>query len=144
MLSRHLARRIALRSVPRTVRLSHSVPDFQLTSVNEQDVEHFSKILPKTSILSTLPPISTASSELEIYNTDWMKKYHGKSNTVLRPKTTEEVSQIVKWCHERRIGVVPQGGNTGLVGGGVPVRDEVVLNLGSMNKIRSFDSVSGK
>lgn len=72
-----------------------------------------------------------------------MNKYHGQSTTVLRPKTTQEVSEIVKWCNERRIGIVPQGGNTGLVGGGVPVKDEVILNLGNMNKVRSFDPVSG-
>ncbi|KAG8807733.1 hypothetical protein FRC18_005398 [Serendipita sp. 400] len=72
-----------------------------------------------------------------------MGKYRGKSRIVLRPKTTEDVSKIMKHCWERRIGVVPQGGNTGLVGGGVPVNDEVVLNLSSMNSVRSFDPVSG-
>lgn len=73
-----------------------------------------------------------------------MNKYHGKSTTVLRPRTTEEVSEIVKWCNERRIGIVPQGGNTGLVGGGVPIKDELILSLGNMTKIRSFDPVSGE
>jgi FAD/FMN-containing dehydrogenase len=43
-----------------------------------------------------------------------------------------------------RLAVVPQGGNTGLVGGSVPVFDEIVLSLANMNQIRSFDSVSGK
>lgn len=43
-----------------------------------------------------------------------------------------------------RLAVVPQGGNTGLVGGSVPVFDEVVLSLQGMNKIRGFDNVSGK
>jgi FAD/FMN-containing dehydrogenase len=42
-----------------------------------------------------------------------------------------------------RLAVVPQGGNTGLVGGSVPVFDEVVLSLQGMNKIRGFDNVSG-
>ena len=63
---------------------------------------------------------------------------------MLKPRTTEEVSKIVKYCNEKRIGIVPQGGNTGLVGGSVPVRDELVLNLSNLNKIRSFDPVSGK
>jgi (R)-2-hydroxyglutarate---pyruvate transhydrogenase len=144
MLSRHLARRIALRSTTRAVRLAHTLRDAQLNTVNEQDIEHFSSILPKASVLSTLAPVSTSSSELEIYNTDWMNKYHGKSSTVLRPRTTQEVSKIVKWCNERRIGIVPQGGNTGLVGGSVPVNDELVLSLGNMNNIRSFDPVSGE
>ncbi len=72
-----------------------------------------------------------------------MDKYHGKSTTVLRPRTTEEVSEIVKWCNERRIGIVPQGGNTGLVGGGVPTNDELILSLGNMRSVRSFDPVTG-
>lgn len=125
------------------MRYAHSLPNVQLNSVTEHDVAHFAKILPATSVLSTLAPVSTASSELDTFNTDWMNKYHGKSTTVLRPRSTEEVSEIVKWCNERRIGIVPQGGNTGLVGGGVPINDELILSLGNMTKIRSFDPVSG-
>jgi FAD/FMN-containing dehydrogenase len=73
-----------------------------------------------------------------------MGKYKGRSTTVLKPRTTEEVSKIVKHCNEKRIGIVPQGGNTGLVGGSVPVRDELILSLSNLNKVRSFDPVSGK
>ena len=72
-----------------------------------------------------------------------MGKYKGKATTVLKPKTTEEVSDIMKWCWENRIGVVPQGGNTGLVGGSVPLENELILSLGNMNKVRSFDPVTG-
>lgn len=72
-----------------------------------------------------------------------MGKYHGKATTVVKPKTTEEVSKIVKHCWEQRIGIVPQGGNTGLVGGSVPINNELVLNLGNMSKVRSFDPISG-
>jgi hypothetical protein len=115
-----------------------------LNSVTEQDVLHFGKILPATSILSTIGPKPAAESELASYNNDWMGKYQGKSRVVLRPKTAQQVSEIVKYCNERGIGIVPQGGNTGLVGGSVPINDEVVINLGSMSNIRSFDPVSGK
>ena len=115
-----------------------------LNGVTEADLHHFSQILPSSSILSTLPPNSQSSSELAIYNEDWMGKYKGKASTVLKPKTTEEVSQILKWCWDKRIGVVPQGGNTGLVGGSVPLENELVLNLGNMNKVRSFDPVTGE
>ncbi len=138
---RHLVRRFISRP-PR--RATHSLTPGTLNSVNADDLSHFSKILPSTSILSTLPPFSLQSSEISSFNNDWMNKYHGKSTTVLRPRTTEEVSGIVKWCNERRIGIVPQGGNTGLVGGGVPVQDELILSLGNMNKVRSFDPVSGE
>ena len=72
-----------------------------------------------------------------------MRKYRGQAKLALRPESTEQVSKILKYCNEHALAVVPQGGNTGLVGGSVPVFDEIVLNLGRMNKIRSFDSTSG-
>ena len=140
-LSRQLARRSLVRA-PR--RWAHSPAGLAgLNSVTEDDLAHFAKFLPPTSILSTLSPSATPSSELEPFNNDWMNKYHGKSTTVLKPRTTEEVSKVVKWCNERRIGIVPQGGNTGLVGGSVPIRDELILSLSNMSQIRSFDDVSG-
>lgn len=115
----------------------------RLNGVTEQDVVHFSKILAPTSIFSTLPPSSLPPAELSQFNNDWMGKYHGNATTVVKPRTTQEVSELVKWCWERRIGVVPQGGNTGLVGGSVPLNDELIINLANMNKVRSFDPVSG-
>lgn len=62
---------------------------------------------------------------------------------VLRPKSTEEVSAILKHCSARGIAVNPQGGNTGLVGGSVPVFDEVVLSTSLMNKVIALDEFSG-
>ncbi len=115
-----------------------------LNSPTDADAAHFSKILSSSSsLLSTLPSVSTPSDELDIYNNDWMGEYRGKSTTVLKPKTTQEVSEIVRWCNEKRIGIVPQGGNTGLVGGSVPVKDEVILSLANMTQVRSFDPISG-
>jgi len=84
-----------------------------------------------------------ASDDLDPYNADWMRKYRGQSKLVLRPNTTEQVSKILKYCNENKLAVVPQGGNSGLVGGSVPVFDEIVISMGRMNKIRSFDEVSG-
>lgn len=72
---------------------------------------------------------------------DWMGKYVGRSKLALKPNTTEEVSQVLAYCSRRRLALVPQGGNTGLVGGSVPVFDEIVLNMSSLNKIVSFDEV---
>lgn len=122
-------------------RLNHS--SSRLNSVTQHDLAHFSKVLAPSSILSTLPPLSNAPEELDQYNCDWMGKYRGYSTTVLKPKTTQQVSEVVRWCNERRIGIVPQGGNTGLVGGSVPVGDEVILSLANMSKVRSFDPISG-
>lgn len=84
-----------------------------------------------------------ASGDLEQYNADWMRKYRGHTKLVVKPGSTEEVSKILKYCNDNMLAVVPQGGNTGLVGGSVPVFDEIVINLARMNKITSFDEVSG-
>ena len=62
---------------------------------------------------------------------------------MLRPKTTQEVSDILKYCNQRRLAVGPQGGNTGLVGGSNPVFDEIILQMGRMNKIIGFDESYG-
>lgn len=84
-----------------------------------------------------------ASEDIEPFNSDWMRKYRGHAKLVLKPQSTEEVSKILKYCNDNMLAIVPQGGNTGLVGGSIPVFDEIVLNLQRMNKIRSFDDVSG-
>lgn len=86
---------------------------------------------------------SATTDDLQPFNDDWMNKYHGHSQILIKPKTTEEVSAVLKYCNNNNIAVVPQGGNTGLVGGSNPVHDEVILNLSNMNQVRSFDDVSG-
>lgn len=68
-----------------------------------------------TSVQSTLDG-SASANDLVGYNDDWMNKYHGKSPIVVKPRNTEEVSRVIKYCHENDIAIVPQSGNTGLVG----------------------------
>ena len=63
---------------------------------------------------------------------------------MLKPKTTEEMSSILKYCNEKKLAVVPQGGNTGLVGGGIPVFDEVIVSTQLMNKISYLNEIEGK
>ena len=72
-----------------------------------------------------------------------MRKYKGHSRLVLKPGNTEEISKVLKFCNDELLAVVPQGGNSGLVGGSVPVFDEIVISTSRMNQIRSFDEVSG-
>lgn len=87
--------------------------------------------------------VVTDADELKPYNTDWMRRYKGRASVALLPRETSEVEEIVRYCHGQRIALVPQGGNTGLVGGSVPVFDEVVLSLKRMNRILSFDTTAG-
>lgn len=74
---------------------------------------------------------------------DFLRSVRGRSQLVLKPGSTQEVSEILKYCNERRLAVCPQGGNTGLVGGSVPVCDEIVLSLARLNKILSIDDITG-
>lgn len=64
-----------------------------------------------------------------------MRKFRGQGVVVLRPRTTEEVSAIMRYCNEKRLAVCTQGGNTGLVGGGVPLHDEVILSTELMKNV---------
>lgn len=128
----------------RRSQFSTAVISSHLTPVAEKDITHFSKILAPSSIISTLSQPPNTQEELDPFNNDWMGRYHGRSTTVLKPRSTQEVSEIMKWCNKHRIGVVPQGGNTGLVGGSVPLDNEVILSLSNLNKVRSFDPVSGQ
>jgi D-2-hydroxyglutarate dehydrogenase len=80
---------------------------------------------------------------LSKHNLDWSKKFVGQSKVVLKPTTTEQVSQVLKYCNERKLAVVPQGGNTGLVGGATPCFDEIIINMGSMNRVIGFDKSYG-
>ena len=75
------------------------------------------------------------------YTVDWTGKYQGKALAVIRPSTAEDVAQIVKLCSAHAIAIVPQSGNTGICGGGVPIagRPSIILSLSRMNRIRAID-----
>src|SRR6188474_1043723 len=73
------------------------------------------------------------------YETDWTRRYHGEALAVVRPGTTDEVARVLVACADAGVGVVPQGGNTGLVGGSVPRGGEVVVSLLRLNEIEEVD-----
>lgn len=135
-------------------------------TITDKDVAFFERVLGGSG------RVLTDASETQGYNVDFTgsvrgtsnttPKYHskqrqhnnimvivllvsrsGQSSLILKPRTTDEVSAILKHCNERRLAVCPQGGNTGLVGGSVPVFDEIVLSMQLMNRIESIDELSG-
>jgi FAD/FMN-containing dehydrogenase len=79
--------------------------------------------------------------QMDAYLVELRHLYAGKASLVLRPGSTEEVSQILKLANETGTAVVPQGGNTGLVGGQIPFDsgEEIIVSLSRMNAIRSID-----
>jgi FAD/FMN-containing dehydrogenase len=78
------------------------------------------------------------------YLTDWRKRYRGRAQAVVRPGATAEVAAVVRACIAARAPMVPQGGNTGLVGGGTPDSSgtAVVICLQRMNGVRSIDTAN--
>jgi FAD/FMN-containing dehydrogenase len=84
----------------------------------------------------------TDAADIEPYVTEERNLFHGRSPLVLRPATTAEVSAICALATEHRIALVPQGGNTGLVGGQTPHNGEVVVSLRRMDRIREVDAAS--
>jgi FAD/FMN-containing dehydrogenase len=76
------------------------------------------------------------------YLTDWRGKHRGAALALLRPRSVEEVSAILRWASATRTPVVPQGGNTGLSGGATPdgSGEAVILSLARLNRIRAIDA----
>src|SRR3954469_11919142 len=84
----------------------------------------------------------TDAADIEAYVTEERNLFHGRSPLVLRPGSTTEVAAICKLASEHKIALVPQGGNTGLVGGQTPHNGEVVVSLRRLDKIREVDTAS--
>src|SRR5690349_22050684 len=70
---------------------------------------------------------------------EWRSKYKGASALMLQPDSAEQVSRILAVCNETATPLVPQGGNTGLVGGQIPFAGEVLLSLERLNRIKHID-----
>mmetsp|Transcript_13227 Transcript_13227/g.26868 ORF Transcript_13227/g.26868 Transcript_13227/m.26868 type:complete len:492 (-) Transcript_13227:1587-3062(-) len=110
----------------------------RFASLTDQDVLRLRGLLGDTP-----GAVVTEKEELLAFNSDWMGRYRGSSELVLKPSTSEEVAAVLQYCNQRRLAVVPQGGNTGLVGGSVPVFDEVILSTSNMRTILEFEETSG-
>jgi FAD/FMN-containing dehydrogenase len=81
--------------------------------------------------------VSDNAAELEPHLTEWRNRWHGTTPLLLKPASTGEVSSVLEICFETNTPVVPQGGNTGLVGGQIPTQGELLLSLERMTKIRA-------
>ncbi|HMM86340.1 FAD-binding oxidoreductase [Azohydromonas sp.] len=83
-------------------------------------------------------------ADLAAFETDWRRRWHGRALAVVRPGTPAEVATVVRACADAGVAVVPQGGNTGLVGGGVPDDSgtQVLLSLTRLNRVRELDAAN--
>jgi FAD/FMN-containing dehydrogenase len=82
--------------------------------------------------------------DLSAWEHDWRRRWHGHALAVVRPGSTAEVATVLQLCAVHGVAVVPQGGNTGLVGGGVPDASgtQLLLSLQRLNRIRAIDTAN--
>jgi FAD/FMN-containing dehydrogenase len=87
----------------------------------------------------------TRAEDQAAYLREWRGRYTGATPVVLMPGSTDEVSRVLALAHEEAIAVVPQGGNTGLVGGQIPsaAGNEIVLSLTRLKTVRDIDVAGG-
>src|SRR5919107_3041086 len=86
--------------------------------------------------------VITDPKEIEPWVTDWRGRVHGAAPAMLAPASTEEAAEIVRLAAERRVPLVPQGGNTGMAAGAPPPADgsAILLSMRRMSRIRSLSA----
>jgi glycolate oxidase len=95
------------------------------------------------SIIADLRKISknvlSEEEEKAVYETDGLSVHRQRPIAVVLPETTKEVSEVLKYCYQNNVKVVPRGAGTGLSGGALPLKDSVLVSLGKFNKILDVD-----
>src|SRR3954465_5625746 len=95
-------------------------------------VRDLSAIVPGEGVIS-------GEREMRPYESDGLTAYRQLPFVVVLPETTEQVAQVLRYCHEHGIRVVPPGGGRSLSGGALPLADGVLLGMGKFNRIREID-----
>jgi glycolate oxidase len=107
-------------------------PDAGLVSRRDEIVAGLRAIVPGEGVIATEP-------EMRPYESDGLTAYRQLPMVVVLPSTTDQVAQVLRYCHERGIKVVPRGAGTSLSGGALPLADGVVLGMAKFNRILEID-----
>ena len=105
------------------------------------DTIHAATLIERLNALLGPRWLLTDPADTAAYVEDWRRLYRGRTPAVARPASTEETASVLRLCAEAGAPVVPQGGNTSMVGGATPSEDgrEIVLSLGRLNRVRALD-----
>src|SRR5882672_3768298 len=114
-----------------------------MTKPAKQAVAH-APVLDRIRAVVGLHGLITDPRDQEPYLLDWRGYYRGTTPAVVRPASSAELASVVGICADTRMGIVPQGGNTGMCGASVPHAEghEIVLNLGRMNRVLEVDALN--
>ena len=96
----------------------------------------------RLSVLLGADCLLTEDTAIEPFLTDHRKLYRGRTPAVAVPRTVEQISRLLSFCNDNRVGVVPQGGNTGYCGGATPDEsgEQIVLSVRRLNRVRNVDT----
>ncbi|MBT3766862.1 MAG: FAD-binding oxidoreductase, partial [Rhodospirillales bacterium] len=103
-------------------------------TISQEHKDALSAIVGSKGIVDT-------SDDLEPFLVEQRGMYRGNCDLVVRPANTAETAKVVGVCHEHGISIVPHGGNTGLVGGGIP-DGGIIIDTSRMNAIRNIDPIN--
>ena len=103
-------------------------PDAGILARKDAIVARLSEVLPASAVIST-------EAELRAYECDALTAYKCPPLAAVLPATTDEVSAVLKACHEMGVPVVPRGSGTSLAGGALPTADSVILGTARMNRV---------
>ncbi len=107
-------------------------PDLSVLARRDQIVAALRRIVPGEGVIAH-------DREMRPYESDGLTAYRQLPMVVVLPDTTEQVAQVLRYCHEQGIKVVPRGAGTSLSGGALPLEDGVLLGMGKFNRIREVD-----
>jgi glycolate oxidase subunit GlcD len=104
--------------------------------MQNSDINKFKKIVGNKNVI-------TDEKDMGKYLKEWRGIYTGVAGAIVKPKSTREVSNIIKYSYEKNISCIPQGGNTGLVGGQIPFsKNHIVISLERLSKIREINNIN--
>ena len=113
--------------------------ELALPKVDQSIILNKDKIVNKLKRIIKSENVLDHNDEIKPYETDALSAYKQKPLVVVLPENTQEVSNILKYCNEEKIKIIPRGAGTGLSGGALPLNDAILLGLGKFNKILEID-----
>ena len=113
--------------------------ELALPKIDQKTIDNKISIVKNLCKLTNPENILSHADEIKPYETDALAAYTQTPLAVVLPENTDEVSEILKYCHKENIKVIPRGAGTGLSGGALPLQDAVILGLGKFNKILNID-----
>ncbi|MBV9219223.1 MAG: FAD-binding protein, partial [Methylobacteriaceae bacterium] len=106
--------------------IAFPAPDARILSHREAIVVGLSALVSPSSLV-------TSEDERRAFETDALTAYRRLPLAVVLPQTTDQVSAVLKFCHEQKVKIVPRGAGTSLSGGAIPQEDAIVVGLSKMN-----------